>query len=85
MADRDDETALMRRLYNARQNGRGMNLSPDDVQQLCADDAIGTRITNAAEEEAGSDDRGGDGTNNRDLRTWSGFVADLRAQMRGAP
>lgn len=44
--------SLEQRLYEAFRENRGMLLNREDVESLCFDDAIGTRIANAACSEA---------------------------------
>lgn len=62
--------SLEQRLYEEWRDGRGVRLSADDVHKLVGkDDAIGTRITNAAATEAGVDELGGDSLGNGE-RTW---------------
>ena len=70
----------MRRLFHAAVNGSGIRLSAGDVRQLCIDDAVRTRINNAAEEEAGTLDRGGELVSSAKPQTWAAFVNNLRSK-----
>jgi len=48
--------SVEQKLFEAFQNGRGVRLSAEEVWALvCPDDAIGTRLSNAAADEAGID------------------------------
>lgn len=48
--------SVEQRLFDAFQRGRGLRLTADEVWALVGpDDAVGTRISNAAADEAGVD------------------------------
>lgn len=46
--------SLEQRIYEAFHANRGMKLSAVDVHNLLVDDAVDTRVTNAAAQEAGN-------------------------------
>lgn len=68
--------SLERRLFEAWQNCRGVILYAEDVRALIFDDAIATRITNAACEEAGVEESGMDCL--RRGETWKEFVERVK-------
>ena len=74
-----DMKTLEQRLYEAYRKGRGLMLSADDVDSLVFDDAIGTRISNEAAEQAGAEPPGADSVWPKGIApTWRDFVSAFR-------
>lgn len=66
-------------LYEAFANGRGVRLTAEQVSELVGpDDAICTRITNAAGSECGIDEPGVDCIQPRPHPTWAAFKKYLK-------
>ncbi len=72
------ERSLEERLFEARQNIRGVRLSYVDVYDLLRDDAVATRITNKASAEAGLGELGADEVSRSKSATWEQFKAELK-------
>lgn len=70
--------SLEHRLFHAYQNGLCLVLSADDVVSLVTDDAIGTRITNAAATEAKLDQPGVSSVFMPKRETWAAFKKRLK-------
>jgi hypothetical protein len=74
----NDENLLCRKLYEAASKGRGVRLTASEVFRLVvADDAVSTRITNAASMEA-IGESWGHGCVTDDGKTWNQFVKGFR-------
>lgn len=71
--------SLEQRLFEAWRNSKGLRLSPEDVDLLTDDDAIATRISNVAAEEAGVEDPGEDCLRPRQ-ETWHQFKKRLQGE-----
>jgi hypothetical protein len=71
---------LYRKLYNAYMGGRGVQLTAEDVSDLFTlDDAVQTRWTNAACQEAGVPEAGESAFCQKDLPvTWAKFVKQMK-------
>jgi hypothetical protein len=66
--------SLDRRMYEALRHGKGITLTADELSELVlGDDAIGTRISNAAALDAGKEQPGCDCVPQQDLPTWREF------------
>lgn len=71
--------SIEQRLYEAFRENRGMLLSREEVEDLCFDDAIGTRIANHACIEAGVPESGQSVPfTDRSLPTWREMVQKYR-------
>jgi hypothetical protein len=68
--------SLERRLFDAYASNRGIKLTAEDVWSLVNDDAVATRITNAACIDAGIDEVGADCV--RYGKTWDELKAFLK-------
>jgi len=72
--------SVEQRLYEAYRDGVGVRLSAVEVDALVTDDAIATRITNAAAVEAGVEQPGADCIPQRPHMIWSQFGRSLRTE-----
>lgn len=69
--------SLEQLLFEAYVNHRGLRLTADDVDSLVSDDAVATRISNRACQEAGADEVGEDCIANAicaGAKTWDKMV-----------
>lgn len=74
-----NQPSVERRLFEAYTHGRGVRLSIYDVDVLIRDDAIASRITNAACVDAGIGEIGADEASKAvDGETWQEFQRRLR-------
>lgn len=72
--------SIDQKLFEAYQANRGLRLTADEVSQLVGeDDAIGTRISNEAQREAGLTPEGCDCVPKIGLMSWSQFKKMLIA------
>lgn len=71
---------IEQRLYSAWCRGSGVHLSPEEVVALLADDAIATRVTDQALQEAGLPPEGMDGLGASPEESWKAFVEKLRSR-----
>lgn len=69
--------SLERRIFEAWMDNKGLRLTYKDVRSLVRDDAVATRISNVAAEEAGVDIPGTDCLPNRHRETWDELKARL--------
>jgi len=76
------DKSLEQRLFHAYQHGYRLTLSADEVVSLVHDDAIATRITNAAAVEAKLDEPGGDSVGMPKRETWAEFKKRLKAECQ---
>ena len=71
--------SLEQRLFESWHNCTGVRLSRDDVTALVGDEALATRISNVAAEEAGAEPPGDDCLRPR-RETWHQFKRRLRGE-----
>lgn len=75
------QPSIEQRLYEAFRENRGMFLTREDVEAICFDDAIGTRIANQACIEAGVEETGCSVQFGAEhLPTWRAMVEQYRNQ-----
>lgn len=78
--------SVERKLFEAYTHDRGVRLTVDDVVDLLVlDDAIRTRITNAACEDAGLEEFGVDEISDLDRETWNTFIRRLKRLATETP
>jgi hypothetical protein len=75
--------SLEQRIYEAYHKNRGMHLTAEDVESLVSDDAVATRITNAACTEADLLEAGSDCI--RSHESWEEFKERLILQSKQVP
>jgi hypothetical protein len=75
----DLEARMMRRLFSAYQHGHKLQLQVEDIEQLMKDDAIRSRISNAAAREAGAPEPGSDCIPQPSSMRWGDFVKFFRS------
>lgn len=76
--------SVEQKLYEAFCGNRGTMLTAADVEHLVVDDAVGTRISNAACLAAGVDKFGMDYIGGiRSILTWEEFVFAFREEAAG--
>ncbi|MEM9369270.1 MAG: hypothetical protein AAGD07_25085 [Planctomycetota bacterium] len=73
---RPKRKSVEQRMFEAYRSNRAMKLRPEDVRSLLSDDAMATRVTNAAAQEAGNDAPGCDCID--PAMTWADFGASLK-------
>lgn len=73
--------SLERRMFEAFKAGRGVRLSADDLYDLVVDDAIGTRITNEACDQASVKPAGVDCVGNcLSAESWGAFIKRMKSE-----
>lgn len=70
MSDSRKAKSLYQRLWEAHRDGRGIRLSAHDLERLMFDEALLTRITNAAMDEQDSDAERGHAGKFSTAKTW---------------
>jgi len=74
--------SIEQKLFHAYQHGYQVTLTAADVVALVGDDAIATRITNAAAVEAKLDEPGADSVGMPKRETWAAFKKRLRIECQ---